>query len=177
MYKHNHPNIGGVNAWIRWLRDRKHKLVLERQFVPGTTTCKQMRTNTTSTIGWFSVYAISLNYLVVFLLIKLSMHYLNTIFLRCFPYHFTCKFKHKCLIFYSIFRAYSKQEQSISSPTTELRVLLPNTKNHCQSRGHERQDLYTSEARGPLTHSHSFSNLLFPIIHPGTKGAQYGTVG
>jgi hypothetical protein len=38
MYKHDHPNIDGVNAWVRWLWDRKHKLVMESQFVWGNTT-------------------------------------------------------------------------------------------------------------------------------------------
>ncbi len=91
-------------------------------------------------VNWFHVYAISIissqskfNYLVFFFLIMLLMHHLNlnTIFLRCFPYHFTCKFKRKCLIFYSIFCTYSKQEPSISSPLQnsmfccQIQKLLP----------------------------------------------------
>ena len=46
MYKHDHSNIDEVNAWIRWFWDRKYKLVLETQFVQGTTMCKQQRTKT-----------------------------------------------------------------------------------------------------------------------------------
>ena len=56
------------------------------------------------------------------------MHCLNTILLRFVPNHFSCKFKRKRLIFYSIIRTYSEQEPSISSPMTELHVLYPNTK-------------------------------------------------
>jgi len=57
------------------------------------------------------------------------MLYLNTILLRYVPYHFTCKFKCKCLIFYSIICTYSKQEPSISSHMVGLHVhvLFPNT--------------------------------------------------
>jgi hypothetical protein len=47
MYKHDHPYIDGVNAWIRWSWDRNYKLVIERQFVTDNTTRKQMRTKTT----------------------------------------------------------------------------------------------------------------------------------
>jgi hypothetical protein len=47
MYKHDHPYIDGVNAWIRWLWDRKYKLVLERQFVTDNSMHKRMRTQTT----------------------------------------------------------------------------------------------------------------------------------
>ncbi len=46
MYKHDHSNIDGVNAWIRWCWDRKYKLVLETQFDVGTTAHKQQRTKT-----------------------------------------------------------------------------------------------------------------------------------
>jgi hypothetical protein len=58
----------------------------------------------------------------------LSMHFLNTLPLRCIPYHVTCKLKRKHLIFYSISGTYSKHEPSISSTTTELHVLFSNTK-------------------------------------------------
>jgi hypothetical protein len=44
MYKHDHSNIDRYNAWIQWFWDRKYKLVLETQFVQGTTTRKQQRT-------------------------------------------------------------------------------------------------------------------------------------
>jgi hypothetical protein len=47
MYKHDHPNIDGVNAWVRWLWDRKYKLVMESQFVRGNTTLQRSRTQTT----------------------------------------------------------------------------------------------------------------------------------
>ncbi len=47
MYKHDHSNIDGVNAWIQWFCDRKYKLVFETQFVRGTTMRKQQRTKTT----------------------------------------------------------------------------------------------------------------------------------
>ncbi len=46
MYKHDHSNIDGVNAWIQWCWDRKYKLVLETQFVVGTTARKRQRTKT-----------------------------------------------------------------------------------------------------------------------------------
>ncbi len=47
MYKHDCPYIDGINVWIRWLWDRKYKLVLERQFGTDNTLCKRMRTKTT----------------------------------------------------------------------------------------------------------------------------------
>jgi hypothetical protein len=40
MYKHDHSNIDGVNAWIQWCWDRKYKLVPETQFDVRTTACK-----------------------------------------------------------------------------------------------------------------------------------------
>ncbi len=46
MHKHDHSNIDGVNAWIQWCWDRKYKLVLETQFVGGTTARKRQRTKT-----------------------------------------------------------------------------------------------------------------------------------
>ena len=48
MYKHDCPYIDGINVWIRWLWDRKYKLVLERQFgTDDSTTRKRVRTKTT----------------------------------------------------------------------------------------------------------------------------------
>ena len=47
MYKHDRPYIDGVNVWIRWLWDRKYKLVFEREFGTNDTTRKRMRTKTT----------------------------------------------------------------------------------------------------------------------------------
>jgi hypothetical protein len=47
MYKHDHPNIDGVNAWVRWFWDRKYKLVTELQFVQGNTMHQRSRTQTT----------------------------------------------------------------------------------------------------------------------------------
>ncbi len=46
MYKHDHSNIDGVNAWILWFWDRKYELVLETQFDRGTTAHKQQRIKT-----------------------------------------------------------------------------------------------------------------------------------
>ena len=47
MYKHDHPNIDGVNAWVWWFWDWKYKLVMESQFVWGNTTRQRFRTQST----------------------------------------------------------------------------------------------------------------------------------
>ncbi len=68
MYKHDRPYIDGVNVWIRWLWDRKYKLVLERQFGTDSTTRKRMRTKKLSIdIYWCNVCVIPLNETVVLL--------------------------------------------------------------------------------------------------------------
>ncbi len=120
-------------------------------------------------VNWCNVYDIPLNYQVFLLLIKLSMHHLNTIFLRCFPYHFACKFKCKCLIFYSILRAYSKQEPSISSPAMRFHVLLPNTKIIARV-GVTKDKTFVLLKQEGLWHTVIlFPGLFFPIFYPRTN--------